>query len=317
MIHMRPFNAFEEKNISFLVKQQIDFATIEVTPTGLKKSILDATYPVREYFKKHKIHDYSLQGKGENNKVYLSTIIFERATVHETKTSLYRPETKDGDPRLWIYKATAHVSPNDILILIAHQGNLFVIDMTKIDLENCFNSQIMTPLKDFLITLSKQNKGIAEELLGLIKTKVSGWHRAEVLADTGIGRTIESLLGITMNSKKDPDYKGIELKSKRDKSKVRSTLFSQVPNWDLSLLKSGPDIVEHYGYVDEELGHKVLRVTVRNRKPNPQSLCFNLNYEESLLELLSANMNNDIFTKKIRCCCLTIRYFAYKIIRKT
>ncbi len=297
MIHMRPFNAFEEKNISFLVKHQIDFATIEVTSTGLNKSILDATYLVREYFKKNKIHDYALQGKGESNRVYISTIVFEGTAVCETKTSLYRPETKDGDPRLWIYKVSAHVSPNDILILIANQGNLFVINMTKTDIESCFNSPVITPLKDFLVTLSNQNKSISEELLRLLRTKVSGWQKAEVLADTGIGRTIESLLGIDMNSKKEPDYKGIELKSKRDKSKVRSTLFSQVPNWDLSALKSGQEIVEHYGYVDKKLGRKVLRVTIKNLKPNLQTLCFNFNHGKNLLELVSANVDNDIFAK--------------------
>ena len=47
---MRPYNSFETKNVKFLVDQQIEFATIQITETGLKKSILDATAPVRAYF---------------------------------------------------------------------------------------------------------------------------------------------------------------------------------------------------------------------------------------------------------------------------
>ena len=46
MIHMREFNDFETKNIRFLVNKQVEYATIQITETGLKKSILDATAPV-------------------------------------------------------------------------------------------------------------------------------------------------------------------------------------------------------------------------------------------------------------------------------
>lgn len=52
MIHMRPYNSFETKNVKFLVDKQIEFATIQITETGLKKSILDATAPVRAYLRR-------------------------------------------------------------------------------------------------------------------------------------------------------------------------------------------------------------------------------------------------------------------------
>ena len=42
---------------------------------------------------------------------------------------------------------------------------------------------------------------------GFIKTMRPG--------DTGVGFTLETLLGIEANSNKAPDYKGIELKSSR------------------------------------------------------------------------------------------------------
>ena len=48
-----------------------------------------------------------------------------------------------------------------------------------------------------------------------------------------------------MNSDKTPDYKGIELKSHRDKrSSKKNVLFTQTPDWGISKLKSGREIVE-------------------------------------------------------------------------
>lgn len=51
MIHMRDFNAFEAKNVKFLVDKQVAYATIQITETGFKKSILDATAPVSLFFR--------------------------------------------------------------------------------------------------------------------------------------------------------------------------------------------------------------------------------------------------------------------------
>lgn len=45
MVHMRPYNAHETENVKFLVGKQVSFTTIQVTETGFKKSILDATPP--------------------------------------------------------------------------------------------------------------------------------------------------------------------------------------------------------------------------------------------------------------------------------
>lgn len=77
MIHMRPYNSFEAKNVKFLVDGQIQFATIQITETGLKKSILDATAPVRAYLKENSIHDYEKQPQGELGKKLIHTFILD------------------------------------------------------------------------------------------------------------------------------------------------------------------------------------------------------------------------------------------------
>ena len=100
---MRPFTPFEKTNMEYLVNHNVKFTQVQITATGLKKSILDATTPMRTYFKENNVHDYELQAQGPEHKVTKKTYILTGGKVIESTTSLYRPVTKEGDPRLWIY----------------------------------------------------------------------------------------------------------------------------------------------------------------------------------------------------------------------
>ena len=109
------------------------------------------------------------------------------------------------------------------------------------------------------------------------------------MADTGIGRTIESFLGISMNRDRTPDYKGIELKSHREKrSSKKNVLFTQTPDWDISALKSGREIVAKYGYL--KYGKRTYQNTVQCSSPNSQTLFLNVNQLMALLELQAQNV---------------------------
>ena len=286
MIHMRPYSDFESANVRFLVDKQVDFVTLQITETGLKKSILDATAPVRAYFVEKAIHDYNLQLQGPEHKRLIDTFIFTESAAYETKTSLYRPVTKKGDPRLWINKVKNYdfLRADDIFALIAHDGILHAVNLSTINLEKACTSVIHTPLKDFIIAISRAKSSVGEELLELIRSRMTDWTPAEISADTGIGRTIESILGIEMNSSKNPDYKGIELKSHRKISKVRNNLFTQAPDWTISRLKSGKAIVETYGYVPAGYTHKSLHVTLSANRPNQQGLGLLVQPQKGLLE---------------------------------
>lgn len=283
---MRPYNAFETKNVKFLVDKQIEFATIQITETGLKKSILDATAPVRAYFKEKNIHDYDLQLQGPEHKRVIDTYIMTETAQFLTKTSLYRPVTKKGDPRLWVNKVrdVEFLRANDIFALIAHKNLLFAVNLSSVDISRVCLSPIDTPLKDLILELSREKNSVSDELLGLIKDRMTDWMPAEILADTGIGRTVESILGIEMNPSKNPDFKGIELKSHREASKVRNTLFTQTPEWAISRLKSGKAIVDEYGYIPDGYTHKSLHVTLTANRPNPQGLGLLVQPQLGLLE---------------------------------
>lgn len=286
MIHMRPYNDFEAKNVKFLVDNQVQFATIQITETGLKKSILDATAPVRAYLKETGVHDYDLQPQGESAKRLIDTYLLTETSLYPTKTSLYRPITKKGDPRMWVNKVRGieFLRANDIFAIIAYRGLLYTINLTTTDIPRVCNSHIATPLQDLISQIATIKNSISEELLGLIRDRMSDWTPTERFADTGVGRTVETLLGIPMNSDTTPDYKGIELKSHREASKVRNTLFTQSPEWEISRLKSGKSIVDEYGYIPAGYDHKSLHVTLSTNKPNPQGLGLLVAPQKGILE---------------------------------
>ncbi len=287
MIHMRPYSDFECENVKFLVDLQIEFTTIQITETGLKKSILDATHPVRNYLKEKGIHDYNLQLQGTDHKKIISTYVLTESSCYQTQTSLYRPITKKGDPRLWVnkIKGIEFFHANDIFAIIAYDERLYVINLTTTNISKAYNSIVITPLKDFIAKLTTIKNKVSDELLGLIKDRMTDWVPAEVNADTGVGRTIETVLGIPMNASKAPDYKGIEIKSHREETKVRGTLFTQAPDWSISRYKSGKQIVDAYGYIPQGDTIKTLRVTLTAHRPNPQKLGLFLNDGEEILEV--------------------------------
>ena len=138
---MREFNAFESKNVRFLVNKQVAYATIQITATGFKKSILDATAPVRAYFLEKGIHDYEEQPQGPEHKRLIDTFILTDLEQRKTQSSLYRPVTKKGDPRMWVYRISEFISPDEIFALIAYQKKLYVINLSQIDIERSYKSQ--------------------------------------------------------------------------------------------------------------------------------------------------------------------------------
>lgn len=299
MIHMRPFTPFEEKNMEYLVNHNVKFTQVQITATGLKKSILDATAPMRSYFKENNVHDYELQAKGQHNKVMVSTQILTDFKVIETKTSLYRPETKDGDPRLWIYKLKGTTKADDIHAIIAVGANLlYVINLTKVDIIKCCETSIENPVKDLVFSLSYNADKVSRELLTKLMEFKDVWIDTNLNADTAIGRQVETLLGIDMNDSPLPDYKGIELKSFRSqRPSIKKNLFCKVPDWEISALKSGAEIVEKYGYMSG--GIKSYRNTLYCKSPNSQNLRLNVNYPDALLEIEEDKVLGDDIFKKV------------------
>lgn len=187
---------------------------------------------------------------------------------------------------MWVNKVRGFdfLNADDIFAIIAHNNLLFVVNLTAIDIPKACKSPILTPLKSLITEITQSKQSVSQELLGLIQDRMSDWTPSEKLADTGIGRTVETILGIPMNASKNPDYKGIELKSHREKAQVRNALFTQTPDWALSRFKSGREIVDAYGYIPEGGDKKTLHVTLSANRPNQQGLGLKVLSEKGLLE---------------------------------
>ena len=246
---MRKLTEIEINRIKILTENSVELCLIEPTETGLVKSIMDATGSVRNFLKSKKIHDFGLQNQGQESKVLIPSKLIDTDKNINSLASLYRPNTKNGDPRIWFKGLGNYSRANDILGIIEFEGTLYVLNITQIDLEKLLNSTINNPLKELIEEINHISNEVADELLILLnKIASQGPVPAMLKADTAIGRTLETLLGIDINSSKKPDYKGIELKSYRDKKGNRKNLFAQVPDWSLSKVKSSAEILDNFGY---------------------------------------------------------------------
>lgn len=280
---MRKLSKSEQNKIKLLTKNQVSLTLIEPTETGLKKSIMDATGSVRNYLKSENIHDYESQGQGPNNKVLAPATIHTGFKTIKSNASLYRPVTKNGDPRIWFYSLTKIADANDIIAITYFDGEFQIFNLTKLDVEALINSSIPNPFKDLITEINSIENEIAFELLAMLrKIANAGPIPSMVDADTSVGRTLETALGIDINSSKKPDYKGIELKSFRNSRTNRKNLFAQVPDWKLSKFKSSAEILDVFGY--ERGADFKLYCTVSAITRNSQGL--NLRIDNDIKQLI-------------------------------
>lgn len=245
---MRQLSEDELGKIKILTENSIEICLIEPTKTGLEKSIMDATGPVRAFLKNANIHNYEIQSQGPENKILYPAFLITSDLLIPSSTSLYRPNTKKGDPRIWFKNLGSLCQPNDILGILHFDNVLYVFNLTKLNIKELLHTS-NNPLIELVSEINRMSNEVSDELLQLLKKiALRGPIPSMINADTSIGRTLETLLGIDINSSKQPDYKGIELKSFRDKKGNRKNLFAQVPDWPISKFKSSAEILNSFGY---------------------------------------------------------------------
>ena len=268
---------FKSKNVEvcFLVPSE----------TGMTKSIMDATRHVREFFRDKEVHDYDLQRSGEEAKVSIETLLLSGQQVIETKTSLYRPKTKKGDPRIWIYKLKDHAKSGDLLAISVKDSKLVVVNCSQSDLSSLLNEE-----GEFSLYFKVDKKELTEsatELFSMLnEISNRGFITTLRAGDTGVGYTLETLLNIPANSSRAPDYKGIEIKSgrKRSTKRGRTTIFSQVPNWNLSRVKEkSKGLLYLRGRYNEKKGRLQLFHELSTLKTNSYDMMLEIDRENNLL----------------------------------
>lgn len=269
-MNFRPLAQNEAKNLISINNTGNVSALLFITKMGLKKSIFDATEPVRRYFEETGFHSYGNQGQGEGHKVIKPCKVVGDDALFETQISLYRPETKNGDPRLYIYSAGRYVGPDDILSLVVKDGTLYVFNLSRLN-----------PLQDlvqefgFISYILNETKNAADELLARFREISKRELIGDVKADTAVGRAIETALGIHANSSRKPDFKGIEIKASRSAKKTsRANLFAKTPDWEISTYNGSKALLDRFGYM-RGIENK-LYCTVSAKTPNSQGLFLRL-----------------------------------------
>jgi hypothetical protein len=285
-----------------LSKAGIDYATLHLTATGLKKSICDATRPIREYFEQTGYHFYSKQNQGSENKVVRPALYLGSDEAINIDVRLYRPNTKNGDPRIWFGGIKKHIRPNDILVLTIFEGVLHVFNATQRDLAKDLNDQdsLLRYISVKELTISDDANLLMSSLRDINKM---GFVRSLRKGDTGVGYTLEELLGIKANSSKDPDIFGIELKAGRlvrGKSRPKSTLFSKTPDWENSPCNAWTSITS-YGYPRGEsipnspYSNYRLSCTIDSSSQNTQGLILEVRSDDAALWARHLTKNEDVF----------------------
>ena len=288
---MRKLSQIEENRLKIFTQFSVSLTLIEPTATGLNKSIMDATAAIRNYLKSKNFHDYRLQGQGSEHKIVAKCLIYQEQKIYNSKASLYRPNTKKGDPRIWFSGLTKFAKANDILVLVCFNKTIHVVNISQLAIEKLVQSVILNPIKELLETIDFEESAVSNELLILLKNiAAKGWIPSMLSADTSVGRTLETALGIDINSSKKPDYKGIELKSFRSKRSTRKSLFMQVPDWELSVFKSSREILENFGYWREDIFR--LYCTVSASNVNSQGL--SLRVDTDLEQLIEFSTNKKV-----------------------
>jgi len=273
------------KNKAYFASLGIDYSIFEPTVTGLKKSILDATRPVRSHFEIEGFHNFDKQGQGDDHKIIKEAFFVFLDSTKPSRVSLYRPKTKKGDPRMWFRGLGDLANPADQIAIVIFEDALYLFNFSQCDIESLSStSNISIFLSQYLVS----KNSIADELLLKLKEIAKAPIKCTVVGDTAIGMAIELALGIPANSSKKPDYKGIELKGGRGK-KTRSNLFAQVADWNISPLKSSAEILEKYGYARGE--EFKLYCTLSTQKTNSQGLSFQ--YDEAADLLIEKDRDNN------------------------
>lgn len=150
---MRDLTEIEIRNESFLKERNIHFSKVLMTENILSHHIFDATQSIVRFLKEENIHDFDLQCCGEKAFINAHLLTFKRDVA--INTSVYKA-AKRGDRRMWFGAEIIPVtSPNDIYLMIAKTGELFLLNISRIDIMSCCTTDIDNPIKKFMNNYSK------------------------------------------------------------------------------------------------------------------------------------------------------------------
>lgn len=148
---MRDLTEIELQNEKFLWEHEIRFVKVLMTRNILSHHIFDATQSINKFLKEEGIHDYGSQKCGE--KRYILTHLLTFKEERNIKTSVYKA-AKRGDERMWFGAEILPITNvEDIYLMMAKNGELYILNMSRIDLALCYMTSMNNPIKQFIKNL--------------------------------------------------------------------------------------------------------------------------------------------------------------------
>ncbi|PKH37551.1 MvaI/BcnI restriction endonuclease family protein [Nocardioides alpinus] len=250
-----------ERALNYFADHDLEVGFLSPTATGLEKSIMDAHGDLRAFLRDAGVHDFDSQGQGPEAKVIVEATFLGDLEAPDTSVSLYRPRTKAGDPRIWVRGLREWATPGNLLALFVIDQHLYITNLSDPSVWEA-REDPDSPLGAVVCGFASEEDIVADELLGKLRGIARmGWVASQRVGDTGIGFTLESLLGIAANSSRSPDYKGIELKSAR-RAGGRNNLFAKTPDWSRSPVSRTADLLAQHGYYASAKDRRQLFATV-------------------------------------------------------
>ena len=167
----------------------LDVTFIVPTPNGYNKSTMDATIPVRNFLYENNIHNYATQIQGQDHKAIIPTFFVCSDNTINSSASLYRPITKNGDPRIWFSNLKKYCNPYNLLAIVTNNNALYVINLSN---PNILNSLLIEGyVYQLLHNISNSQQQIANELLYKIQQIHNmGFIKTVRNCDSGVGATL-------------------------------------------------------------------------------------------------------------------------------
>lgn len=284
-----------------------EYILIRLTSTMINKNNLDTNNFFRLLLLKNKIVDYDKLLNGGLNKISIEAIFIQEKEVENIKLNFYKVFNKRSDKRFSIEKIKSKERENKLNI-----GDLLYISVLKKENEKnkifIINLTHNVPKEDIILKVLGFDKimnlfiTIRPKLKEIIKGGYYDNYKGKgKIADKDVGETLEYLLGINTNNRKNADYKGlIEIKSKI--SKTKDTLFSLRPKFEGTIIeKYEPNdryrvsaFTRYFGYnSDKHVNYNNLYITIGTIDAPQNKYGFYLNVNENLERVEICKLNND------------------------
>jgi hypothetical protein len=222
--------------IRLLASAGVQAGFLVPTRTILEKSYFDAHSGLRRYLAATGYHDYASQESAQKER--RGGLIVGASLNEPTKISMYRPNPKpgaaEGFTRIWFSGIGKHCEVGDLLAVIVTPSGLLVLNMSREENRSAL-ADPASPLRQRVTVPAIQEDSHSQELLAKLRDIGSrGYVPTAGTGPRGVGMTLEALLGIAANSRRAPDFHGIEIKAgvvTKSGRGARKTLFAEVPDW--------------------------------------------------------------------------------------